>query len=560
MGVVQNIIGIVRDINDRREAANIDDALKNYLNDPVASIGAVMEASPRTGIALERQRVEDSRAKTAATAAELEARGKRVRGALDYLRGQPEGTDYGALVERMAPLFTTLGLDEDDVGAVRGVATSGANLAALDDNAWEAMLKDRYSTTVGTPGSWVFRGGSEEPIKVPFAPRTVTTRGGDGSARTDIFDPTTGEFITGGGMGGDMSDGQFDMTVEALRPHFVAQESGGDYTARNAETGAMGAYQIMPETGRALAQRLGLGWRPDMMSKDDPASRRYQDALGAAAIQEAIDASNGNPEDVFSYYYGGSNRANWGPRTSQYTMEMMDRIGGVRGGGDVNQSRAPITMPGKAPEAPERYRTATAEELAGYPAGTAAQVNTATGELVNVKTPPAAVQTGARLTGRALENAKNKLTLLKQMEGQMQRVNAAMVDLEKKGWTGYFGGLVPGGLDAESDVFDKAVATLTALVRNLTRTPGEGSMSDYESRLAAAIPPSRRSTPEAREEAMATLRELIETTRAGYEEMVEPPAQPQGAAPEVPEIGEVRRGYRYKGGNPAAQDSWEKVQ
>lgn len=118
------------------------------------------------------------------------------------------------------------------------------------------------------------------------------------------------------------------LTVEALKPHFVAQESGGNYAAKNASTGALGAYQVMPETGAALAKRLGLPWRPDMMTKTDPASKRYQDEIGSAAIQEAIDNSGGDPTTAFSYYYGGSNRKQWGPKTRQYAQEMGARFGG----------------------------------------------------------------------------------------------------------------------------------------------------------------------------------------------------------------------------------------
>ena len=39
-----------------------------------------------------------------------------------------------------------------------------------------------------------------------------------------------------------------------------------------------------------------------------------------------------------------------------------------------------------------------------------------------------------------------------------------------------------------------------------------------------------------------------------------PTSVPQTAQPAVPKIGEVVRGYRFKGGNPAVQTSWEKVQ
>ena len=36
--------------------------------------------------------------------------------------------------------------------------------------------------------------------------------------------------------------------------------------------------------------------------------------------------------------------------------------------------------------------------------------------------------------------------------------------------------------------------------------------------------------------------------------------QDQSTASGAPKVGEIRKGYRFKGGNPADKNSWEKVQ
>lgn len=142
--------------------------------------------------------------------------------------------------------------------------------------------------------------------------------------------------------------------------------------------------------------------------------------------------------------------------------------------------------------------------------------------------PDGTPKASAGLSRTQLGQARQKLVMLRNLEGQMQRVEAAARELQDDGWAGPVWGNIPGtgSLDPESARYDKAIASLTAQIRQLTRTPGEGAMSDYESRLAAAIPPARSDNSAAREEAMAGIRDLIATTRAGYEELVgEEPAQ-----------------------------------
>lgn len=125
--------------------------------------------------------------------------------------------------------------------------------------------------------------------------------------------------------------GNVPLTVETLRPLFSAQESSGSYTAVNKQTGALGRWQVMPQTGEALAKRIGVAWRPGLMTSDSAEAQAYQDKIGGAAIQEAIDHSGGDPHKLFSYYYSGSTTAYRNPaanpKTAQYVDDMMARLG-----------------------------------------------------------------------------------------------------------------------------------------------------------------------------------------------------------------------------------------
>jgi len=89
----------------------------------------------------------------------------------------------------------------------------------------------------------------------------------------------------------------------------------------------MGVGQVMPATAKALAQRLGLPNRPDLMAGNTPDARKYQDAITEAALQEAWQATGGDLRRAAMYYYGGSNTGLWGPKTRRYADEVLSRIG-----------------------------------------------------------------------------------------------------------------------------------------------------------------------------------------------------------------------------------------
>lgn len=115
--------------------------------------------------------------------------------------------------------------------------------------------------------------------------------------------------------------------------------------------------------------------------------------------------------------------------------------------------------------------------------------------------------------------AKGKLIDLKAIDDQLARVEAAFSPLKDSfSATPYIGGLIP---SEDGKKFDGAVSLLQGMVRKLTRTPGEGAMSDYETKLAQLANPSRSEYESVTGEQIEQLRALIQTTRQGYEALLE---------------------------------------
>lgn len=147
---------------------------------------------------------------------------------------------------------------------------------------------------------------------------------------------TAAPVTMGGGGGG--------VDPNAFRSAVVQAESRGDYTAVS-PVGALGAYQVMPATAKTLAGRLGLPWNPSLMRSNTPEGRQYQDAIGGAALQEALDASGGDPAKAAMYYHGGSDTGKWGPKTRAYAQQV----------------QANMAAPGQPVRAPAKPAAATAE-------------------------------------------------------------------------------------------------------------------------------------------------------------------------------------------------------
>lgn len=89
----------------------------------------------------------------------------------------------------------------------------------------------------------------------------------------------------------------------------------------------MGIGQIMPDTARALSNRLGLPYQPELLRGTSSQARAYQDKLTDAALQEAWRAGGGNAENAARYYFAGPDKSGYGPKTDKYGRDILRRMG-----------------------------------------------------------------------------------------------------------------------------------------------------------------------------------------------------------------------------------------
>lgn len=481
------------ELRQRREERDLNNALATFQanpNDPKA-LQAVTQKDPRLGMQLQQQmsaqQAEEAkkRAEMLGQAAQWADTPEKWDTAIDYLAQQ------GFKVEQYKGKFSP----ESRMAAI---ASAGELKAYLDRQA---------PVNVG-PGSHLVDPATGKPIfSAPFAPRPVTVKDGE----------TVVEYTPGTG----------DKSLDQVWQGMIQTESRGNHFGSNgapltSPKGAVGIAQVMPGTAPEAAALAGLPFDENRY-RTDP---EYNAAIGRAYfekqvqtfgdIEKAVAAYNAGPGNVQKAIQKGG--ANWKDFLPAETKGYLTSVLGPAGSRVIAQG---------APKQTEQWRTMTPEEAQGMglPPGMVYQ-RSPSGEIK-----PIGGQPKAALTAQQSAAVKQKLNDTLQIENQLARVEKAMTAAEEKGWTGYVGGRVPGGLDAESDTFDKSVRLLATMVRKLTRTPGEGAMSDYESRLAEMTLPSRTDTKEGRREALAGIRELIASIKMGYGELASSaPSQPAPAA------------------------------
>lgn len=102
----------------------------------------------------------------------------------------------------------------------------------------------------------------------------------------------------------------------------------------------------------------------------------------------------------------------------------------------------------------------------------------------------------------------------------------------------------------DKKLFNSRVQQLSTDLRTVYRIPGEGTLSDQEQRQYGFQLPSTDNPPDVNEQ---ILNDLEARTNARTDTPIGAP-KPKA----MPKVGEVRGGYRFKGGDPAKKENWEK--
>lgn len=122
-----------------------------------------------------------------------------------------------------------------------------------------------------------------------------------------------------------------------------------------------------------------------------------------------------------------------------------------------------------------------------------------------------------KLSGKDMVTAKTKLQMLAVARNQMQAIKDAYAPLKNSFSAGIGGKYLP---TPSGKKFDAAVDAFRNTLTGLTRVPGVGAQSDFESRLTQAPLPTRNDYEDVGAQKIKQLDDLVNTLENGYSGML----------------------------------------
>jgi len=412
------------------------------------------------------------------------------------------------------------------------------------------------------PGEVRFGGENNRVVSsAPFAPQIVTSKPGD---TTSLVTPGRGA-----------------PSVDDLFGALIQQESGGKPGVLGPQTPygqAQGATQMLPQTAQAMAAKLNVPWRPELMTGTTPEAEQYQTTLGRAYFDEGMQKYGGDPRKALMYYHGGPDESLWGPKTNAYADAVLARAGGPS---------SQVVGQGQ----PTGFRPATSEDRQRWsiPEGVPVKINILTGEPEAIsgmagampKPPPAQVVSGYGANRAAVKKIDGALAMLASapqavglMRGFGDAVNQradpggvearqVIMDIAGEIMSDRSGAAVPAAemvrlepyLPNVTDNADSVRKKLAGLKRELESI---NSQMEYDFPTLGQPGAGQRAT--VAPSAPASAPKKSSATAPAPPRKTAAPAASAATTSAVPKVGEVRKGYRFKGGDPANPSSWAKVQ
>jgi hypothetical protein len=177
--------------------------------------------------------------------------------------------------------------------------------------------------------------------------------GENGSFATDSMGNPTGSgnpFAPGAQQPTQPQSGTLNDVFGALKQ----QESGnrpGTIGPRTRYGIPLGSTQLLPDTAKEMAGKLGLPWRPELLTGKSPEAAAYQDQLGRAYYDEGLQKYGGDVEKALMYYHGGPDQSKWGPKTRTYAKAVMARAKAKANPADIRARAQAAIAAGADPEA-----------------------------------------------------------------------------------------------------------------------------------------------------------------------------------------------------------------
>lgn len=235
-------------------------------------------------------------------------------------------------IQSASPFLLAQGVTKEQLDAFD---PTDANIVALGHVGYDYgdQVKDGISqqnADAGTMNAQTGRITAENPVVVSAGSSLV---GRDGNVRytaPQIVNAAPGNNVME--IGGITNTGP--ITAEQLYMKGIEpQESGGRAGAIGPATkygNAIGASQMLPATAAAMAAKIGVPYRDDLMRATTLEGLAYQRRLGVAYAQTALDATGGDPRAAAAYYHGGPNMAIHGPKTAAYADRVVSRLGATQ--------------------------------------------------------------------------------------------------------------------------------------------------------------------------------------------------------------------------------------
>lgn len=283
------------------------------------------------------------------------------------LRGLPPEARRNALIASV-PALRARGFSPDELrnadlsdGSLDGyIATAQTVKDVLGQQMDAARFGEtqRHNQAMESKPRWQFDSESGSWLQEPgtgagyAGPSTVPQQGGGGQASV-------------GAAPGLTPDAAFERLIQV--------ESGGRPGAVGPQTQygqAIGMTQMLPATAQEMARKLGLPWRPDLLSGKSQEAAQYQRQLGRAYFDEGLQRYGGDIGMAARYYHGGPNQKLWGPKTEEYAR----KVAGAGAPPAQPQSQPGVVnvRPAKRKDAPSGYTySADGTRLEAIPGGPA---------------------------------------------------------------------------------------------------------------------------------------------------------------------------------------------